>query len=133
MQHVFTVCCYCGCGCGLYLKVEDGRVIGASPSRYHPVSRNNLCIKGWHVHEFIHHADRLQEPLVRKGGRLVPAGWDEALDLAAAEFTRIRDTHGGRALGAISSAKCTNEENYLHQRLARDVFGSNNVDHCARL
>jgi predicted molibdopterin-dependent oxidoreductase YjgC len=133
MSHVPTICCYCGCGCGLYLRVEEGRVVGSTPSRRHPVSRNNLCIKGWHVHEFIHDSARLTVPLVRQGGRLVPASWDEALTLTAKGLGDIKRSRGGRALGVLSSARCTNEENYLLQKLTRAVFHSNNVDNCARL
>ncbi len=133
MQYVLTTCCYCGCGCGLYLHVDGEKVIGVSPSRKHPVSRNNLCVKGWHVHEFIHDSHRLTQPLIRKNGRLVPSSWEEALDKAASELTRIRDSSGADALAFVSSAKCTNEENYLMQKLARAVFKTNNVDHCARL
>jgi len=133
MSYVLTTCCYCGCGCGLYLKVEDGRVLGAMPSRNHPVSRNNLCVKGWHIHEFVHHPDRLTTPLIRKGGELVPADWDEALDYTARELDRLLNTYGSDALAVIASAKCTNEDNYVLQKFTRRVLGTNNIDHCARL
>ncbi len=133
MDDVLTVCCYCGCGCGLYLHVEDGRVTGSTPSRNHPVSRNNLCVRGWQAHGFIHDAGRLTRPLVRKGGTLRPATWDEALDRTAGELTRIRERYGPDSIGVIASAKCTNEENYLLQKFARAVLGTNNIDHCARL
>ncbi len=133
MHDVMTICCYCGCGCGLYLHVENERVVGVVPSRHHPVSRNNLCVKGWHIHEFIHHPDRLTSPLVRKRGRLVPATWDEALDLTAEGLRRCGEKHGPDAIGVLASAKCTNEENYLLQKFTRAVLGTNNIDHCARL
>jgi predicted molibdopterin-dependent oxidoreductase YjgC len=133
MQDVLTTCVYCGCGCGLYLHVENDFVVGSYPSKNHPVSRSNLCVKGWHLHEFIHNSKRLTEPLIRKNGKLVPASWDEALDLTARELGRIKDSHGGRAIGVLSSAKCTNEENYLLQKFARAALQTNNVDHCARL
>jgi len=133
MHDVLTVCCYCGCGCGLYLRVEGGRVVGAMPSRSHPVSRNNLCAKGWQSFAFIHHPDRLTRPLVRKKGRLHPVGWDEALDAAAQGLRRVREAHGPDRIGVLASAKCTNEENYLLQKFARAALGTNNIDHCARL
>lgn len=133
MEHVLTTCCYCGCGCGLYLHVDGERIVGVSPSKNHPVSRNNLCVKGWHIHEFVHDAGRLTQPLVRRAGRLVPASWDEALERTARGLSEVRDSHGADALAFVSSAKCTNEENYLFQKLARAVFKTNNVDHCARL
>lgn len=131
MHDVLTTCCYCGCGCGLYLRVENDRVVGATASRNHPISRNNLCIRGWHAHEFIHDSARLTTPLLRKNGRLEPVDWDEALDYAANAIRRIQDAGGG--LGVLTSAKCTNEENYLLQKFARAVLKTNNVDHCARL
>jgi len=133
MQDVLTTCVYCGCGCGLYLHVERGRVLGAQPSRNHPVSRSNLCVKGWHLHEIVHSPDRLTSPLMRKDGRLEPVSWEEALAFTAKELARLRDQFGGGALGVLSSAKCTNEENYLLQKFARAVLHTNNVDHCARL
>lgn len=133
MRHVLTTCPYCGCGCGVYLREEEGRVTGAMPSRNHPVSRNNLCVKGWHLHEFIHHPARITEPLMRKGGALVPVSWDEALAFTAGELARIAKETAHRGIGLLSSAKCTNEENFLFQKLARAVLKTNNVDHCARL
>jgi predicted molibdopterin-dependent oxidoreductase YjgC len=133
MHDVLTVCCYCGCGCGLYLQVDNGRVVGSMPSRNHPVSRGNLCAKGWQAHAFVHHPDRLTTPLVRKKGRLVPASWDEALDRTARALEDIKIRFGPDALGLLASAKCTNEENYLLQKFTRAVLGTNNIDHCARL
>ena len=133
MPDIPTICCYCGCGCGLYLHVEDDRVIGVSPSRNHPVSRNNLCVKGWHAHEFIHSPKRLTRPLIRKKDRLQPASWQEALELTATRLLHIKKHHGADAIGVLSSAKCSNEENYLLQKFTRAVIGTNNIDHCARL
>ncbi len=133
MPETPTICCYCGCGCGLYLHIEGGRVVGVSPSRSHPVSRNNLCVKGWHAHEFIHSPDRLTMPLIRKRGHLQTASWRDALNLIAASFSRIRKQFGADSIGVLSSAKCSNEENYLLQKFTRAVLGTNNIDHCARL
>ena len=133
MEQVLTICVYCGCGCGVYLGQENGQVVASSPSRHHPVSRGNLCVKGWHLHEFIHHPDRLTTPLMRKENGLQPVSWEEALDYTARRLTEIRDSQGSDALGVLSSAKCTNEENYLLQKFTRAVLGTNNIDHCARL
>lgn len=133
MQNIMTICCYCGCGCGLYLSVDNGRVVGSIPSRNHPVSKNNLCAKGWQAHEYIHVPDRLTRPLVRKAGKLVPASWDEALERTAGALSTVRDRFGPDSIGILASAKCTNEENYLLQKFARAVIGTNNIDHCARL
>lgn len=133
MHNILTVCCYCGCGCGLYLHVDNDRVVGSMPSKSHPVSKNNLCAKGWHAHEYIHVPERLTRPLVRKSGKLAPASWDEALEKTARALKRVRKKFGPDSIGFLASAKCTNEENYLLQKLARAVIGTNNIDHCARL
>lgn len=133
MKHILTTCVYCGCGCGVYLHAENNRIAGCSPSRNHPVSQNNLCVKGWHLHEFIHDKERLTTPLMRKDKELVPVSWDEALSYAAQELKRIKDRYGSDALGVVASAKCTNEENYLLQKFTRAVLKTNNIDHCARL
>jgi formate dehydrogenase alpha subunit len=132
-RNIPTTCIYCGTGCGLYLEVLDGRVVGTYPDAGHPISEGHLCVKGWNAHGFVHHEARLKTPLIRKGGALVAATWDEALGLVASELRRIRDQHGPDALAFVSSAKATNEANYVFQKLARAVIGTNNVDHCARL
>ena len=133
MHRILTTCCFCACGCNFYLEVDKGIIVGVIPSREHPVSRGNLCVKGWGSFEFIHHKERLRFPLIRKNGRLEKAEWNEALDLIAEKFTQIRDKYGPDALGVLSSAKCTNEENYLLMKFTRAVLKTNNVDHCARL
>jgi len=131
-RTVSTICPYCGVGCGLLLQVSDGRLVGTLPRKDHPVSRGRLCLKGWNAHQFVHHPDRLQRPLIRKGGVLQDASWEEALECVSRGFSGIRDQFGPACLAGLSSAKCTNEENYLFQKLAR-LIGTNNVDHCARL
>ncbi len=133
MKKVLTTCTYCGCGCNFYLQVRDNEVVGVYPSKEHPISQGILCVKGWNVHEFINHPDRLKTPFIKKNGALVPAGWDEALGLINVRLNEIRDKNGPDALAFLSSAKCSNEENYLMMKLARAAAGTNNVDHCARL
>ena len=133
MEKIATICVYCGCGCGLFLHVEDGRIVGASPSPAHPVSRGRLCVKGWLAADFVHHPDRLKTPLVRKGGRMVRGSWDEALSLTARRLKEIMEESGPDALAVLTSAKGTNEENYLLAKLARVALKTNNVDHVARL
>lgn len=133
MEKVHTTCIYCGCGCGLFLHVEDGCVVGASPSTSHPLSRGRLCIKGWLAGDFVSHPDRLKYPLIRQGERLVRASWDEALSITAASLWMIREEYGPGAVGVLTSAKGTNEENYLLMKLARAGLKTNNVDHIARL
>ncbi|NOZ25904.1 MAG: formate dehydrogenase subunit alpha [Nitrospirae bacterium] len=133
MNKILSVCPYCGCGCGLYIHVEDGRITGVSPSRTHPVNRGSLCVKGWNAHEFVAHPDRLETPLIRDAGGFRRATWNEALTLIAERLEGIRAEHGPDSIGVLSSAKCTNEENFLMMKFARAVLGTNNIDHCARL
>jgi formate dehydrogenase alpha subunit len=132
-RTVLTTCPYCGCGCGIHLPVLDGRLGQPIPDRTHPLSEGRLCIKGWSAHEHVASQDRLTRPLVREGDGFREATWEEALDLIASRLMAIRDEYGPDGLAFLSSAKCTNEENYLLQKLARAVIGTNNVDHCARL
>jgi len=133
MNLVRTICPYCGTGCGLLLRVVDGTAVATYPDREHPVARGHLCIKGWTAHEFIHHPDRLTSPLVKKGDSFKEISWDDAIKLAMDQLLGIAGKYGGDAVGGLSSAKCTNEENYLFQKMIRAGFHTNNVDHCARL
>jgi len=132
-ESVLTTCTYCGCGCGMYLQVLDGRILNTLPSKTSPVNEGKLCVKGWYIHEFVQHPTRLTKPLLRENGSLRETSWDTALDYAASELKRIRDAHGPDSIAFLTSAKCTNEDNYLMQKFARAVIGTNNVDHCARL
>ncbi len=133
MRYVPTTCPYCGCGCELLLQVTDGKLIGTLPSKTNRMNEGKLCIKGWNAHEFVHSPERLTTPLIRKDGELQEASWDEALDFAASRLKAIKKKHGGDSVAFLTSAKCTNEENYLLQKLCRVGFGTNNIDHCARL
>lgn len=130
---VRTTCPYCGCGCEMLLEVMDGKLIGTLPSKTGPMNQGKLCIKGWNAHEFVHSSERLTTPLVRKNGALQKVSWEEALDFTASRLTEIKENHGGDSLAFLASARCTNEESYLVQKLCRAAFGTNNVDHCARL
>ena len=132
-QTVRTTCTYCGTGCGVLLEVLDGEVVGTLPQKDHPINEGKLCIKGWSAHEFIYADGRLTKPLIRKGDTLEEASWDEAIEFGAKRLLELREKHGPDSLGCFSSAKCTNEENYLLQKIFRAVIGTNNVDHCARL
>jgi formate dehydrogenase alpha subunit len=133
MEKIHTTCVYCGCGCGLFLHTDNGRIVGASPSPAHPMSRGSLCIKGWLAGDFVGHPDRLVHPLIRQEDQIIKATWDEALALAAASLRSIQKEYGPQALGVLTSAKGTNEENYLLMKLGRGALGTNNVDHVARL
>lgn len=128
-HEVKTVCPYCGVGCGIYLGVRGDTVVSARGDTNNPCNKGNLCVKGRFGHDFIHHPDRLRAPLIRKNGVLVETTWDEALALVAVKF----DNYKGDQFAALASARCTNEENYLFQKFARGVMGTNNIDHCARL
>jgi len=132
-RNVLTTCIYCGCGCGLYLQVLDGEIVGVLPDKEHPISRGKLCIKGWNAASFVNHPERLRTPLIRRGDSLKEATWDEALTLVAEKLAIIHGESDSDAIGFLTSAKCTNEENYLLQKFARAVIKTNNVDHCARL
>jgi predicted molibdopterin-dependent oxidoreductase YjgC len=132
-KFVPSVCSYCGTGCGVLFEVIDGRIVSTLPMKTHPVNQGKLCIKGWNLHEHVNSELRLKQPLVKTFGRFIKAGWDEAIGLTADRFRAIIDQHGPDSVGVLVSAKVTNEENYLAQKFARAVLGTNNVDHCARL
>ncbi len=129
-RRVKTVCPYCGVGCSIYLGVRAGRVVAVEGDREGPANHGRLCVKGrFGIADFVNHPQRLTTPLVRKNGRLTEVSWEEALDLVG----RKLEAYKGDKFAAISSAKITNEENYLVQKFARVAMGTNNVDHCARL
>jgi len=132
-DFILTTCPFCGCGCNLYLQVLDNQVTGIIPCKTDPISEGKLCIKGRHAHEFIHHADRLRTPLIRQGGRFRKASWAKALDVVSQRLSSIKRDFGPNAVAFLSSAKCTNEENFALMKFARTVIGTNNIDHCARL
>lgn len=128
-----TTCVYCGVGCELEVGVAAGRVVRALPCKDSPVNKGHACSKGRYAHTFAASPDRLRQPLVRQGGGWQPLSWDEALDRCAAELGRITATHGPDSVGVVGSARATNEDNYLLQKFARLVLGTNNVDCCARV
>ncbi len=127
--EVETVCPYCGCGCGLIVGAKGGRVVSSRAVHDSPVNQGSLCVKGRFGLGYVNHSDRLTTPLIRKDGELVEASWEEALGLIADKLNGYK----GDQFAAISSAKCTTEDNYVVQKLARAVMGTNNIDHCARL
>ena len=135
-QNVLTTCTYCGTGCTFELNVKDDHVVGVTSvrdSEFSPVNKGALCVKGRFGWDFIESEERLTTPLIRENGELRPASWDEALDFAANKIKAIKEKDGPDALALFSSARATNEENYLAQKLFRAAIGTNNVDHCARL
>ncbi|MCU7845628.1 MAG: formate dehydrogenase subunit alpha [Candidatus Thiodiazotropha sp. (ex Monitilora ramsayi)] len=132
-KTVPTVCTYCGVGCNLEVKVKDGRVAALSGIEGAEVNNGHTCLKGRYAFEYAHHPERLTSPMIRRDGELVEVGWEEALDFIAERLTVIKETHGPDAIAGISSARCTNEENYLMQKFMRSVIGNNNIDGCARV
>lgn len=128
-----SLCSYCGTGCGVLYQVVDGRLAATLPNRAYPVNEGALCIKGWNLHEHVLSPNRLTTPLVRRDGQFCPASWEEAVGAAAGKMMEIAASHGPDSVAMLASAKATNEENYLAQKLMRAVVGTNNIDHCARL
>ena len=128
-----TICSYCGVGCGLVLETRDNQLVEAHGDLENPVNSGSTCVKGRFGWDFLGSSDRLTVPLIKKEGEFVQASWDEALDLVADRFVQIAREHGPNALAFLSSAKCTNEENYLIGKMARGLMGTNNLDHCARI
>ena len=133
VEKTDTTCTYCGCGCNITLHSHGDEVIKVTSDADNH-NRGWLCVKGRFGFEFINSKDRLTTPLIRreKGGELEPASWDEALDLVASRLLDIKKEHGSDAVAGLTSARCTNEENYLFQKMFRAGLGTNNVDHCAR-
>lgn len=142
---VTTTCPYCGVGCQFDLNIRDGKIIRVTSNVEAPVNGMHLCVKGRYGYDFVHHQDRLVKPLVREylihgrprtedgRGDWVAVDWQTAIDIVAEKFVQIKHESGSDAVGVLSSAKCTNEENYLMQKFSRQVIGTHNVDHCARL
>ncbi len=130
---ILTTCPFCGTGCNLYLEVVDNEIVGVSPAKEHPVSRGRLCVLGRNAHRFVSHPERLKKPLKKVNGKFVEINWNEAIKEIASRLQHVKESYGPDAIGILSSAKCTNEENYLMMKFARAVIGTNNIDHCARL
>jgi len=131
-QKIRTTCPFCGTGCSFDLCVKDDQVVGVVSSPEGAVNGRALCIKGRFGWDFIHNDRRLTTPLIKRKGKFEPASWDEALNLIADRLSEIKIKHGSDSFASLSSARCTNEENYLLQKFTRVVMGTNNVDHCAR-
>ena len=128
-----TICTYCGVGCNLDVATKGGEILSIQAPIDAEVNHAHTCLKGRYAFKFYNHADRLRKPLIRYNGHFVEATWDEAYSHIAENLKRIKAEHGGDAVGGISSARCTNEENYLMQKFIRVAFGTNNIDACARV
>ncbi len=144
VKSVVTTCSYCGVGCQLTLKVRDNKIVGVESAWAGAPNHGWTCVKGRFGYDYVNHPDRLTRPLVRKyllegaprgheRGEWVVVDWETALDITAKKLCEARNQHGPDSVGVLTSAKCTNEENYLMNKFARQVIGTNNIDHCARL
>ena len=132
-RKVRTTCTYCGVGCQLYLHVKDNQVVKISGVEDVAPNFGSLCVKGRFGFDFIHSPERVKTPLIKENGSFREATWDEVLDLVARKLGDIKAEHGPDSIGMLTSARISNEENYIAQKFARAVIGTNNVDHCARL
>ncbi len=132
-KKVRTICSYCGVGCNLEVSVKDNQILSIQAPKDAEVNAGHTCLKGRYAFKFYNHPDRLTSPLIRKNGKLEPCSWDEAFAFIADKFNQIKQQHGADAIAGISSARCTNEENFLFQKMIRAVIGTNNIDCCARV
>ena len=131
-KKVRTVCSYCGVGCNLEVAVKNDEVLSIRAPQ-DAINSGHTCLKGRYAFKFYNHPDRLTSPLIRKNGELTPCSWDEALDFIKGKFETIRNEHGSDAIAGISSARCSNEENFMFQKMIRQLVGTNNIDCCARV
>jgi NADH-quinone oxidoreductase subunit G len=129
MQYVSTICTHCSNGCKTTLSVRNHEILRANNRDLSGINKDFLCVKGRFGFDFTQHPERIKQPLLRKGDKLLPVSWEEAAQAAAAKLNELHTAYGGEAIGFIGSNRTSNEENYLLQRLARATFGSNNVDH----
>ena len=132
-KKVRTTCSYCGVGCNLEASIKDNKVVSIDTPKETKVNAGHTCVKGRYAFGFYDHPDRLRTPLIKRNGKFEKATWDEAYDFIKNELNRIIKDHGPDAIAGISSARCTNEENYLFQKMIRAVVGTNSVDCCARI
>ncbi len=131
--RISSICSYCGCGCNIFIETVDNKIVSVAPNPENSPNGRTLCAKGHFGLDYVNHPDRLKKPLIRKNGALQEAEWDEALEFAAKGFMECHSKYGPDALAFFGSSKCTNEENFLFQKIARVVFGTNNIDNGARL
>lgn len=128
-KEVASICPYCATGCAILIQVKGNQVVGVAGDPQGPANLGALCVKGRFGYEFIHSPQRLTKPLIKRNGKLEEATWEEALELVAEKLSQ----YANGAFAGVSSARCTNEDNYIFQKLIRAVMGSHNIDHCARL
>src|SRR6266403_1867732 len=129
MNYVSTVCTHCSNGCKTTLSVRNHEILRSNNRDLSGINKDFLCVKGRFGFDFTKHAERIKQPMVRKGGKLYPVSWEEAAQAAATKLKAVYETNGKDAIGFIGSNRTSNEENYLLQKLARTTFGTNNIDH----
>ena len=127
-----TVCTYCGVGCSFEVWTKGREILKIQTTAEAPANGVSTCVKGKWGWDFVNSKERLTKPLIRKGDEFVEATWEEALGLVASKLSEIKEEHGAESIGYIASSKCSNEENYLFQKFARAIMGTNNVDNCSR-
>ena len=132
-KKVRTTCSYCGVGCNLEASIKDGKVVAIDTPKETEVNAGHTCIKGRYAFGFYDHPDRLRSPLIKRNGKFEEASWDEAYEYIKNKLEKIKKENGPDAIAGISSARCTNEENYVFQKMIRAVVGTNNIDCCARI
>lgn len=128
-----TVCTYCGVGCNLDVAVSAGKIKSIQAPFDAEANSGHTCLKGRYAFSFYNHTERLRSPMIKRNGEFENVSWDEAYDFIANKLTEIKNTYGPDSIGGISSARCTNEENYIMQKFIRAVIGTNNIDSCARV
>ena len=132
-KKVRTTCSYCGVGCNLETSVKDGKVVAIDTPKETEVNAGHTCIKGRYAFGFYDHPDRLRSPLIKRNGKFEEASWDDAYEYIKQKLEKIKNASGPDAIAGISSARCTNEENYVFQKMIRAAIGTNNIDCCARI
>lgn len=127
-----TICGYCGTGCGLVVEVENNEIIRVRGDKDTKINSGQTCVKGAFAYKYVHSKDRLSSPLIRKNGELVPASWQEALDLIVTKLKGIKNSFGPDAISLFACARATNETNFITQKFMRAAIGSNHIDGCNR-
>jgi formate dehydrogenase major subunit len=132
IKRTKTVCTYCGVGCSFEVWTKGRKILKIEPNEEAPVNSISTCVKGKFGWDFVNSKERLTKPLIRRGDKFVESTWEEALDLVASKLGEVKQKYGSDSIGMIASSKCSNEENFLFQKLARAIIGTNNVDNCSR-
>lgn len=131
-KQVKTICGYCGTGCGLIVEVQDNQIVKIRGDKEATVNKGQTCVKGAFAYKYVHANNRLRHPLIRKGGELVQATWEEAYSFIANKLSHVKEKWGPNAISLFACARSTNESNYVTQKFMRTVIGSNNIDGCNR-